>query len=189
MTPKQIAVLLVALTSAALAKEQLPHANDNKVISEIACLRPSNVAAQDIQDRSVTGSYSRVDVTCATHGQDSGFPVRARTTCTKTAKQWQCRPRTLYWSMPTGLNVVDVEVTNRVPADHAAELIRYAASIREFQRIPVAAMVAGRCRVEPDGKSNWLLHCAGLTLAIARDCANGGCRLRAFATQRKLVVD
>jgi hypothetical protein len=189
MTPKQIAVLLVALASAALAKDQLPRANDNKVISEIACLRPSGVAAQDIQDRSAAGSYSRVDVTCATHGQDSGFPVRARTTCSKTAKQWQCRPSTLYWSLPTGLSVVDVQVTNRVPADQAAEIVRYAASIREFQRIPVSALVVNRCRIEPDGKSSWLLHCTGLTLAIARDCTNGGCRLRAFATQRKLVVD
>jgi hypothetical protein len=91
--------------------------------------------------------------------------------------------------IPLGPDTVDVKVTSLVPAAQAAEIVRYAASIRDFQRIPVSAIISGLCSVEPDGNSSWLLRCTGLTLAIAQDCLPGGCRYRAFAADRKLFVD
>jgi hypothetical protein len=152
-------------------------------------MAPHQVSAQEIADRSSGRRYSRVKVTCVPHGEDSGYRLRARTTCTKSQQVWQCRPSTVAWSIPLGPNIVDVKVTPLVTADRAVEIVRYAASIRDFQRIPVSAIISGYCAVEPDGNSSWLLHCTGLTLAIARDCLPDGCRYRVFAADRKLFVD
>jgi hypothetical protein len=185
----QVVSLLVILASANAARGDSLHAKDNAEIARLACMTPHQVAAQEIKDLSSGNRYSRVKVTCVSHGEDSGYRLRARTTCTKSKHAWQCRASTVAWSIPLGPNIVDVKVTSLVPADQAAEIVRYAASIRDFQRIPVSAIISGFCTVEPDGNSSWLLHCTGLTLAIARDCLPGGCRYRAFAADRKLFVD
>ena len=182
-------LLLLMLASASFAHGGAVHAKDNEEISGLACMAPHRVAAQEIADRSIDSHYSRVKVTCASHGEDSGYRLRARTTCTKSKRSWQCRASTVAWSIPLGPNTIDVKVTKLVTADRAAEIVRYAASVRDFQRIPVSAIVSGLCAVEPDGNVSWLLHCTGLTLAIARDCLPGGCRYRAFAADRKLFVD
>jgi hypothetical protein len=182
-----VVVALAAGTGPAHGAMQ--HAKDNNEISRLACVTPHQVAAQEIEDRSFGKRYSRVQVTCASHGEDSGYRVRARTTCTKSKQAWRCRASTVAWSIPLEANTVDVKITSLVPAYRVAELVRYAASIRDFQRIPVSAIISGLCSVEPDGNSSWLLHCTGLTLAIARDCLPGGCRYRAFAADRKLFVD
>jgi hypothetical protein len=186
--PQAVAVL-VMLAGADPAFGAVQHAKDNDEIARIACMTPHQVAAQEIEDRSFGRRYSRVQVTCVSHGEDSGYRVTARTTCMKSKQAWRCRASTVAWSIPLGDNRVDVKVTSLVPADRAAELVRYAASIRDFQRIPVSAIISGLCSVEPDGNSSWLLHCTGLTLAIAQDCLPAGCRYRAFAADRKLLVD
>jgi hypothetical protein len=111
-----------------------------------------------------------VKVTCVSHEEDSGYRLRAPTTCTKSKQTWQCRACTVAWSIPLGPNNVDVKVTRLVLADQATEIVRYAASIRDFQRIPVSAIISGFCNLESDGNSSWLLHRTGLTLAIVRDC-------------------
>jgi len=185
----QVLSTLIVLLSAGSACGGALHTKDNEEITRLACMTPHQVAAQEIADRSSGNRYSRVKVTCVSHGEDSGYRLRARTTCTKSKQGWQCRPSTVAWSIPLGPNVVDVKVTGLVPADQAAEIVRYAASIRDFQRIPVSAIISGLCSVEADGNSSWLLRCTGLTLAIARDCLPGGCRYRAFAADRKLFVD
>lgn len=185
----QFVSMLIVLLSAGSACGGSLHAKDNEEITRLACMTPHQVAAQEIADRSSGNRYSRVKVTCVSHGEDSGYRLRARTTCTKSNQVWQCSPSTVAWSIPLGPNIVDVRVTPLVTADRAAEIVRYAASIRDFQRIPVSAIISGFCAVEPDGNSSWLLRCTGLTLAIARDCLPGGCRYRAFATDRKLFVD
>lgn len=190
MSNKPLALLaLVILAGDAPAHGAVQHAKDNDEIARIACRTPHQVAAQEIEDRSFGSRYSRVQVTCVSHGEDSGYRVRARTSCTKSRQAWRCRASTVAWSIPLETNTVDVKITRLVPADRAAELVRYAASIRDFQRIPVSAIISGLCSVEPDGNSSWLLHCTGLTLAIARDCLPAGCRYRAFAADRKLFVD
>ncbi len=185
----QVVSMLIVLASAGPARGGSLHAQDNAEITRLACMTPHHVAAQEIEDRSFGSRYSRVKVTCVSHAEDSGYRLRARTTCTKSKRAWQCRTGTVAWSIPLGRDTVDVKVTGRVPADRVAEIVRYAAGIRDFQRIPVSAIVSGLCTVEPDGNSSWLLQCTGLTLAIARDCLPGGCRYRAFATERKLLVE
>jgi hypothetical protein len=185
----QIVSMLILLASASAARGGSLHAQDKEEIARRACMTPYHVAAQEIEDRSFGNRYSRVKVTCVSHGADSGYRLRARTTCTKSKRSWQCRASTVAWSVALGPNIIDVKVTTRVPADRAAEIVRYAASIHDFQRIPVSAIVSGLCNIEPDGNSSWLLYCTGLTLAIARDCLPGGCRYRAFAADRKLFVD
>ncbi len=185
----QVVSMLIVLVSASAARGGSLHAMDNAEITRLACMKPHRVAAQEIVDRSFGKRHSRVKVTCVSHGEDSGYRLRARTRCTKPKQSWRCSASTIAWSIPLGSNIVDVEVTSRVPADRAAEIVRYAASIGDFQRIPVSAIISGFCTVEPDGDSSWLLRCTGLTLAIARDCLPGGCRYRAFAADRKLVVD
>ena len=181
--------MLIVLVSAGPARSGSSHAQDNEDITRLACMTPHQVAAQEIADRSSGKRYSRVKVTCVSHGEDSEYRLRARTTCTKAQQVWHCRPSTVAWSIPLGPNIVDVRVTPLVTTDRAAEIVRYAASIRDFQRIPVSAIISGYCAVEPDGNSSWLLYCTGLTLAIARDCLPGGCRYRAFAADRRLFVD
>jgi hypothetical protein len=185
----QVVSMLIVLASAGPASGGSSHTKDNEEITRLACMTPHQVASHEIADRSSGKRYSRVKVTCVSHGEDSGYRLRARTTCTKSQQVWQCRPSTVAWSIPLGPSVVDVRVNPLVTADRAAEIVRYAASIRDFQRIPVSAMISGFCSVEPDGNSSWLLRCTGLTLAIARDCLPGGCRYRAFAADRKLFVD
>lgn len=185
----QVVSMLIVVVSAGPARGGSLHAKDDQEIARLACMTPHQVAAQDIENRSSGKRYSRVKVTCASHGEDSGYRLRARTTCTKSKQAWQCRASTVAWSIPLGPNTVDVKVTSLVTADRAAEIVRYAVSIRDFQRIPVSAIISGLCSVEPDGNSSWLLRCTGLTLAIARDCLPGGCRYRAFAADRKLFVD
>ena len=185
----QVLSMLIVLASAGPARSGSSHAKDNEEITRLACITPHLVAAQEIENRSASKRYSRVQVICVSHGEDSGYRLRARTTCTKSKQAWQCRASTVAWSIPLGPNIVDVRVTPLVPADQAAEIVRYAASIRDFQRIPVSAIINGLCAVEPDRNSSWLLHCTGLTLAIVRDCLPDGCRYRAFAADRKLFVD
>jgi hypothetical protein len=185
----QLVSMLIVLASASAAQGGSLHAKDDDEIARLACTTPHQVAAQDIENRSSGNRYSRVKVTCVSHGEDSGYRLRARTTCAKLKQAWQCRASTVAWSIPLGPNIVDVKVTSLVPAHRAAEIVRYAASIRDFQRIPVSAIISGLCTVEPDGTSSWLLRCTGLTLAIARDCLPDGCRYRAFAADRKLFVD
>jgi hypothetical protein len=184
-----VVAMLIVLASAGPARGGSLHAKDDEEIARLACVTPHQVTAQEIENRSSGNRYSRVQVTCVSHGEDSGYRLRARTTCTRSRQAWQCRASTVAWSIPLGPNTVDVKVTGLVPADQAAEIVRYAASIRDFQRIPVSAIISGFCSIESDGNSSWLLRCAGLTLAIARDCMPGGCRYRAFAADRKLFVD
>jgi hypothetical protein len=185
----QAAAMLIVLADVGPARSGSLHAKDDEEIARLACLTPHQVAAQEIENRSPGSRYSRVKVICVSHGEDSGYRLRARTTCTRSRQAWQCRASTVAWSIPLGPNTVDVKVTGLVPADQAAEIVRYAASIRDFQRIPVSAIISGLCSIESDGNSSWLLRCAGLTLAIARDCTPGGCRYRAFAADRKLFID